>query len=198
MRLVATASCAKDVGPTLAIWDVTSGSKACAWPSGHAPLQSSSMPSLFGIQPFGVQRRWNRLATAGVDGTAAGRTATGQAQFILTGHSGRGRGQSDSAPMGSAWPRGAVDNTARIWDLAPGPTAGKEIARDRAGQFDGPGGCLQPGRSGGWRPAPSAGAIALVGRRERTAAPEPHRRVPGEVHYLVFSPDGMRLFSAGL
>ncbi len=192
MRLVATASCAKDTSPTLAVWDVTSGSKAHAWPSGHAPLQSPSMPSLFGIYDLAFSADGTRLATAGVDGTVrVWDTATGQAQFILTGHSGEVE-VAGFSPDGQRLATGGIDNTARIWDLAPGPTAGKEIVRieqdslTEAVAFSPDGGELATGTLAGsivlWDASDGRRLLSLPGS-------------PGEIYYLVFSPDGTRLFS---
>jgi WD40 repeat protein/DNA-binding SARP family transcriptional activator len=192
MRLVLTAPCEEEAATTLTLWDVASGSVALTLPTGHAPLQSTSHPAKFAIMRARFSADGSRLATAGVDGSArVFDTATGQAQFILTGHGGQVNAVAFS-PDGQRLATGGEDSTARIWDLAPGPASGKEIVRiEHESSVDGvafspDGEDLAIGTTAGeialWNAADEGRRLSLRGS-------------PGQVRDLVFSPDGARLFS---
>jgi WD40 repeat protein/DNA-binding SARP family transcriptional activator len=192
MRLVLTAPCEEEAATTLTLWDVVSGKVALSLPTGHAPLQSTSHPAKFAIMRAGFSPDGSRLATAGVDGSArVFDTATGQAQFILTGHGVQVNAVAFS-PDGQRLATGGEDSTVRIWDLARVPASGKEIVRiEHESSVDGvafspDGEDLATGTVDGtielWNAADGGRHLSLRGS-------------PGQVRYLVFSPDGASLFS---
>jgi WD40 repeat protein len=192
MRLVFTEPCEEETATTLTLWDVASGRVTLTLPTGHAPLQSTSDPAKFGIMWARFSADGSRLVTAGVDGTArVFDTASGEAQFVLTGHDGQVMA-AEFSPDGQRLATARDDNTARIWDLAPGPAAGQELVRiehDTSVQgiaFSADGEALATGSLDG--------TIALWNARHGGRILN-LRGSSGEIYYLVFSPDGARLFS---
>jgi WD40 repeat protein/DNA-binding SARP family transcriptional activator len=191
MRYVLTKPCERDLSTRVTLWDVASGSKVREWETGHAPTRSSWNPNYYGIYWYAFSADGGRLVTTGVDRTVRlFDTATGEAQFILTGHTDE-VATAGFSPDGQRLATGGRDNTARIWDLAPGPTAGKEIVRiERDGEvtalaFSPDGERLATGAVDGaidlWDAAEGRQLLSLTGS-------------PGW-QSLVFAPDGKRLFS---
>jgi len=192
MGLVVTRPCGQEHSATLTLWDVASGSQVLTWSTGHALTRSNWDPNSYGINWAEFSAGGDRLVTTGVDGTVrVWDAATGQPQFILTGHTDEVL-TARFSPDGQRLATGGRDNTARIWDLAPGSTAGKEIVRiERDSEvqvlaFSPDGERLATGTLDGaielWDAADGWQLLSLKGS-------------PGWPD-LVFAPDGTRLFSA--
>jgi WD40 repeat protein/DNA-binding SARP family transcriptional activator len=193
MRLAFTSSCEGETSATLTLWDVASGTRAFSLATGHVAFQSPTMPQAnLAIIWATFSADGTRLVTAGLDGTArVWDTASGEAQFILTGHEGQLQ-CAEFSPDGQRLATGGDDGTARIWDLGPGSTAGQELVRIerdtavRAVAFSPDGTMLATGSNDGtielWDAGTGEHLLSLHGSH-------------GDARYLVFSPDGTRLFS---
>jgi WD40 repeat protein len=192
MRFVVTEPCGQEASTTLTLWDVASGSKLREWDTGHAPTRSTWDPNTYGINWFEFSADGGRLVTTGIDRTVrVFDAATGQAQYLLTGHTDEVIAARFS-PDGRRLATAGRDNTARIWDLAPGATAGKEIVRIELDSevwdlaFSSDGERLATGNLDGlidlWDAGDGHALLSLRG---------------GSVGTLGFSPDGARLVSGG-
>jgi WD40 repeat protein len=192
MRLVATNPCEQEYSTTFTLWDVASGDRLRSWSTGHEPIHSTYDPRWYGVNYYVFSADGSRLVTAGIDGTTrVWDTATNRVEFILRGHSSEVVA-AEFSPDGQRLATAGWDNTARIWDLTPGASAGKEIVhikQDNAVEaiaFSPDGAELATGTVAGaielWDALDGGRLLSLKGN-------------PGGILYLVFSPDGTRLFS---
>jgi len=193
IRLVVTGPCEMQASTTLTLWDVGAGRRVFSWSTGHALLESPTSPTLAGALLWSAfSTDGSRLVTAGVDGTArVWDTASGEAQFILTGH-GAQIWYAEFSPDGQRLATAGGDGSARIWDLASGRAAGKELVRivrdsfvDQLA-FSPDGERLATGTMDGtielWNAADGGRLLSISAGAEESAR-------------FIFSPDGTRLFS---
>jgi WD40 repeat protein len=193
MRLVFTVPCEQEASTTLTLWNVDADRKALSWLTGHELLQSPTMPTYSGALLWSAfSADGSLLATTGVDGTArVWDTASGEAQYVLTGHEAQ-IVYADFDPGGQQLATAGDDATVRIWDLASGPMAGQELVR------------IVPDNTVAWIAFNLNGEELATGTIDGTVelwnSADGGRLLSisagaGESAYFVFSLDGTRLFS---